>query len=1600
MANQLEIIIPVYNEEENLPQLVDRIDVSLKKASIKYGIIIIDDHSTDNTSKVVKTLQKKYPIIYSLKQGNRGKAYSVIEGAQLSTAQYLAMIDADLQYPPEMLPEMLNLMETHGVVVARRKSSDDRGIRHLASKGFQFFFGRVLYGLTCDIQSGLKMFRRDTILHLDASDVTAWTIDIPLLHTALEQGHSIGEVDIHFAKREHGESKIKLVQSIREIGGHAVKYRLKNKKPIQLAPQETGSMKGAGVVHKHRSFITHTTLGHHHSAMTTFTFGQKTFIAGIFLLLFIGALTNFVLTLKIFVGVLSFIYFVDVIFNLFLITRSLHNPPELSYTKKDLEYLQDKDLPMYTILCPLYKEANVLPHFLESIAKMDWPKEKLDVLLLLEEDDKETVEVAEAMDLPSYVRIIVVPDSQPKTKPKACNYGLHFAKGEYLVIYDAEDIPDPLQLKKVFHGFQNVPANVRCLQAKLNYHNPHQNLLTRFFTAEYSLWFDVVLTGLQSINTTIPLGGTSNHFRTEDLQSLQGWDPFNVTEDCDLGIRLFKRGFKTAVVDSITLEEANSNWGNWLRQRSRWIKGYMQTYLIHMRNPVYFFRKNGFHALLFQLVVGGKLAFMFINPIMWALTISYFTLYAYVGETIESFYPSIVFYMAVTSLLFGNFLFIYYYMIGAAKREHWTLLKWVFLVPFYWLMVSWAACIALKQLITNPHYWEKTIHGLHLKKKEVEKEAKEVSKVAVSQVIAQGISQKDYPAQRLFHVNHRRLSIFKEIFHKIQAKRRFKTIFQTIWSAEYRSGVLLVFASLLANVLNMATNFYMGARLSLVDFGQMVTFMSLLYMINIPLVAFGSTINHHTAIILGKAQAHGARDFWYHWIIRAFFFGLIVTGLWLFFSPQLTWILKFNSILPILIFTPLLLIGLIRVVNEGYLRGQLVFGWIALIVAIEPIVRLLLTVLFGETGLHEYVYLSIPIASALTALVSFFMAKRSEQSVTEIKEFHLPFIFFILASVASLSTIAFFSLDNLLVATFLNETERGVYGLLGLVGKMIFFAGSLTAGFILPLVSRKEGEKKDSSTLFLKLFTLTAMLSGGAYLTLNAALMLFIQYNPLTKLVEIQPYLPLYGLGILAYTLSQAVVQYHLAKREYVFATISFLLTIIQVIGLSIFHRSIDDVVMVMFIVGMLNAVILFLVHWKYHIFKQPLANIYDFFDLFKSLPRSVRTLPAKDAYRILIFNWRDTKHVWGGGAEVYIHEMSKRLVQRGHRVTVFCGNDGKHPRNEVIDGVQIVRRGGFYTVYFWAFIYYITRFRNLFDVVIDSENGIPFFTPLYVKQPIFLLIHHVHQEVFRKHLTFPASEIAAMIESDFMPLMYKNHRVITVSDSSKKEIISLGLGSKDSIEVINPGIEHEQFSTRAKTKNPSFIYVGRLKPYKNVDVAIKAFAKILPQYPKATFTIAGSGESWNALHDLVNELGLQKSVTFVSHPDDNEKIKLLGKSWVAIQPSMIEGWGITVIEANACATPVIASNVKGLRDSVVDGKTGILVKAKHIGEMAEAMEMMIKKDALRNKMSRTARTWSKQFSWDNSVANLVSIIEEHQPQHAESEEELALAKVKSYEQT
>ena len=305
---------------------------------------------------------------------------------------------------------------------------------------------------------------------------------------------------------------------------------------------------------------------------------------------------------------------------------------------------------------------------------------------------------------------MLVPPADPRTKPKACNYGLQFATGEIITIYDAEDIPEPLQLRRVVAAFHALPDSVACIQAKLAYHNGHQNLLTGWFTAEYGLWFGYLLPGLMRTNSPIPLGGTSNHLLHPVLDKIGAWDPFNVTEDADLGLRIAATGYQTAVVDSVTIEEANSDPINWIRQRSRWYKGYLQTWLVHMRRPGRLLRTIGWRSFIrFNLVVGGTPIIAVLNLAFWLITLLWF-----LGQpaAIGAVFPWYIYFPALAALILGNAATLYMNMIALREDDRSDLLIPALTVPLFWLMMSIAAAKGLYQLIRNPSYWEKTFHGL------------------------------------------------------------------------------------------------------------------------------------------------------------------------------------------------------------------------------------------------------------------------------------------------------------------------------------------------------------------------------------------------------------------------------------------------------------------------------------------------------------------------------------------------------------------------------------------------------------------------------------------------------------------------------------------------------------------------------------------------------------------------------------------------------------------------------------------------------------------------------------------------------------------------
>ena len=403
-------------------------------------------------------------------------------------------------------------------------------------------------------------------------------------------------------------------------------------------------------------------------------------------------------------------YVASMVVRLWLFKISLGGTALIKIPDSEALGTPDEVFDSYTVMVPVFREPEVMSSLVEHLRHLDYPAERLQILLLAEADDSATIAAARvAIGAAADLRILIVPPGGPRTKPKALNYGLTHATGTFLTIFDAEDRPDPLQLRRAAIALSRLPPEVACLQARLGFFNGGQNVITRWFQVEYSMWFRQMLPGLSKLRVPIPLGGTSNHFRKEVLLDLGARDPYNVTEDADLGVRLSRAGSRSEVMDSLTLEEANSDFVNWAKQRSRWYKGYLQTFLVHMRDFRESQRLLGTRRLLFlMLFVGGTPLMAMVNPIFWTLTVVWFVVKP---AWLMAVFPAPLYFLGLFCWLAGNFLFTFTCMLEAIEVDD-SLFVAALLTPVYWVMMSVAAYKALVQVFFAPAYWEKTRHGL------------------------------------------------------------------------------------------------------------------------------------------------------------------------------------------------------------------------------------------------------------------------------------------------------------------------------------------------------------------------------------------------------------------------------------------------------------------------------------------------------------------------------------------------------------------------------------------------------------------------------------------------------------------------------------------------------------------------------------------------------------------------------------------------------------------------------------------------------------------------------------------------------------------------
>ena len=364
--------------------------------------------------------------------------------------------------------------------------------------------------------------------------------------------------------------------------------------------------------------------------------------------------------------------------------------------------------PVVSILVPLHNEPLVVPRLINRLSRLTWPRELLDILLVVEEHDHPTRHALAACDLPRWMRVIPVPDAPLKTKPRALNFAMLFARGSIIGVYDAEDAPEPRQIHQVIQCFQNGPPTLACVQGVLDFYNARRNWLSRCFTIEYASWFRVILPGMQRLGLAVPLGGTTLFFRRDILEGLGGWDAHNVTEDADLGIRLARHGYYTQLLDTVTLEEANCRPIPWIKQRSRWLKGYAVTWLVHMRAPRQLWDQLGAWRFFgVQVLFLGTLVQFMLAPLLW----SFWLMMLGLGHPLQSHFGAGVMVAFVTVFLLSEAVTISVGLMALRSRAHRHLRLWLPTLHGYFPLAVLAVYKALYELIVAPFYWDKTAHS-------------------------------------------------------------------------------------------------------------------------------------------------------------------------------------------------------------------------------------------------------------------------------------------------------------------------------------------------------------------------------------------------------------------------------------------------------------------------------------------------------------------------------------------------------------------------------------------------------------------------------------------------------------------------------------------------------------------------------------------------------------------------------------------------------------------------------------------------------------------------------------------------------------------------
>lgn len=780
---------------------------------------------------------------------------------------------------------------------------------------------------------------------------------------------------------------------------------------------------------------------------------------------------------------------------------------------------------------------------------------------------------------------------------------------------------------------------------------------------------------------------------------------------------------------------------------------------------------------------------------------------------------------------------------------------------------------------------------------------------------------------------------------------------------EYKNKIhgsfIFMVATIITSFLHFVITTVLARTVPLETFGTFIFITNLVFLLSIIVTSFSSALSE--SVSSEKRKLPLALVFPSNkTLLKTYALSIIASGIWVLLVPYVSIATHIEA--PILYVCTLIFLCMLPYgAYRGALGGHFIFTSLSLLIVIEALSRIGLILQGIFSGSNILIFISIPASIGIAFLLSYFFAhKIKSKAAASLHPITVPNKLFLSLFIISIASSIVFSLDMILVKFLFSPDIAGQYAFISTIGRILIIINGLISYLFILFCSNEQApiQKKRIFNIISSIIILNSL--GFIFLfgllgTYTAPLLL----GP--NSLAIVPVLLPYTIALACASLSEIIIIYHILKKEYqyiwfILGTIFFVLG-----GIYLFHNTLAHVIYVLLTTTSVMCIGTIILH-TYQTSREKNTSIFTLLLFF------LKKAPVSGSHAILFMNRKSMTHPESGGAEIYLDEITQRLNTDTRPIICITNNEECREIYTVEHGIHYIRLGGFLSSYWLIPLYCFLKLRNHVAIVIDTHNAIPFFSPLYLnKKKIFLIIHHIHTNVFKKHLPFGLVHIALFLESYLMPRVYRKSKVITVSPSSYNEAQKIGF-TKDQMTIIPNGVSIPKDYCKEEHPFPVISYIGRIEKYKRVDILLEALEHIHVEIPEAHLVIAGAGKQLDTIRMEVTKSRCSQKVSLCGFISEEDKASILSRSWIHVQPSETEGWGITIIEANAHQTPVVGFNVPGIADAIINHKTGMLCPEESVTSLCATILSLLKNESLRKNLGKEALKHADAFSWDKSA--------------------------------